>query len=80
MKKLLLSNWHFMRILRLGTGIFFAINAIKTHDSISGIISVFLLFQALTNTGCCGVNGCSTIPNAKKDTDNSKEIEYEEIK
>lgn len=78
-KKLLLSNWHFMRILRLGTGIFFAINAIKTHDSISGIISAFLLFQAITNTGCCGATGCST-PTAKKNTENSKEIEYEEIK
>ncbi len=68
-----------MRIIRLVAGVYFAINAIKTHDTISGVIAVFLLFQAITNTGCCGVSGCSTSP-VKSDTNNSTEIEFEEIK
>lgn len=68
-----------MRIIRLIAGVYFAINAFKTHDTISGVISVFLLFQAITNTGCCGVGGCSTTP-IKSEKNNSEEIEFEEIK
>jgi hypothetical protein len=32
---------------------------------LSGFVAVFFLFQALTNTGCCGVNGCA-LPTTNK--------------
>jgi len=78
-KATLFYNWHFMRLLRLGLGIFIAIQAIKTQDAFSGLIAVFFLFQSLTNTGCCGTQGCSTsLPkNSSKKID---AVEFEEIK
>ncbi|HRG57611.1 MAG TPA: hypothetical protein PK323_01565 [Bacteroidia bacterium] len=78
-KEILFSGWHFMRFLRLGIGIFIAIQAIQFRDALSGIIAALFLFQAFTNTGCCGVNGCVTNPNdvVKKKT---QEVEFEEIK
>jgi len=68
-----------MRVLRLGVGIFIAIQTIKTHDFFSGLIAAFLLFQAVTNTGCCGTQGCSTIPT-KNNSNTIEDIEYEEVK
>lgn len=79
LKENLFNGWHFMRFLRLGIGIFIAVQAIQYRDALSGIIAALFLFQAVSNTGCCGVNGCVTNPNsvAKNDT---QEIEFEEIK
>ena len=78
-KARLLYNWHFMRVLRLGLGVFIAIQAVKTHDAFSGLIAAFFLFQAVTNTGCCGSQGCSTsVP--KNNSDSIEDIAYEEIK
>jgi hypothetical protein len=75
-KTTLLYNWHFMRVLRLGFGIFIAIQAVKMHDAFSGLIAAFFLFQAVTNTGCCGTQNCSTsVPK-----NNIEEVEFEEIK
>ena len=51
-KTQLFSNWHFMRWLRLVLGGYIAYQAILNHDPLAGMIAVFLLFQALTNTGC----------------------------
>ncbi len=78
-KVTLLYNWHFMRVLRLGLGIFIIIQAIKTHDAFSGLIAAFFLFQAVTNTGCCGSKGCST-SDPKNNSDKVENIEFEEIK
>lgn len=75
----LLNGWNFMRWLRLGLGLFIAIQAIQLHDTLSGFIAAFFLFQSLTNTGCCGVNACAAPPqNSKKAT--TEEISFEELK
>ena len=55
-----------MRWVRLILGAFIAIQAMQTHDALAGMIAAFFLFQAITNTGCCGGNSCS-IPEAKPD-------------
>lgn len=78
-KATLLYNWHFMRVLRLGLGIFIAIEAIQIYDAFSGFIAAFFLFQSITNTGCCGAQGCST-PVFKSDSDKVEDVEFEEIK
>jgi len=78
-KQTLLSNWNFMRVFRLGVGIFIAIQAIKTQDLFSGLIAAFFLFQAATNTGCCGSQGCSTTP-LKNNSNKIEDIEFEEIR
>lgn len=60
----LLTNWHLMRWIRLITGIAITIHAFNSHDSLLGLVASFLLFQAITDTGCCGANGCD-LPNTK---------------
>lgn len=78
-KATLLYNWHFMRVFRLGLGIFIAIQAVKMHDAFSGLIAAFFLFQSVTNTGCCGSQGCSTTASINN-SDKIEDIEFEEIK
>lgn len=78
-RKLLLIDWSFVRILRLSLGVSFAVHAIQAHDTISGVVSAILLFQAVTNKGCCGTSGCAAPVNNKSDK-NLNEVEFEEIK
>ena len=75
----LLTGWHFMRLLRLVAGLFITVQAIETHDALSGMIGGFFLFQAVTNTGCCGAEGCA-VPITKKVNDNIEDVHYEELK
>ena len=78
-KYYLLTGWSIMRLIRLALGCFIAYQAITLHDTMAGIIAAFLLFQALTNTGCCGSQGCATgIPKTKNAV--QQETEFEEIK
>jgi len=75
MKQTLLTDWNFMRVLRLGLGIYIAIQAVQTLSILSGVIAIFFLFQAVTNTGCCGSNGCA-VPIKKNRTDKTEETEF----
>lgn len=78
-KETLLTDWNFMRILRLALGIYIAVQAIETQSLFSGVVALFFIFQAVTNTGCCSSNGCS-VPIKKNNSDKTEEVEYEEIK
>lgn len=77
-KQTLFTNWNFMRWVRLGLGLIIGIQAIQNHEPVLGLLSAFLLFQAITNTGCCGSNGCA-VPRSKKATHKHEEIEFEEL-
>ncbi len=63
MKKLLFTNWHVMRWIRLAFGLFSLQQAFQYNEILFGVMAAFFLFQALFNTGC-GLNGC-TIPKNK---------------
>jgi len=78
-KATLLDDWNFMRILRLGLGIYIGFQTIETHSILSGIFAGLFIFQAITNTGCCGSNGCA-VPLPKNKSDKTEVLEYEEIK
>lgn len=78
-KQTLFTGWHFMRWLRLILGCFIAYQAIQLHDTMSGLIAGFFLFQAFTNSGCCGTRGCD-VPVSKKDGSDFADVEFEEIK
>ena len=78
-KQTLLTNWNFMRFLRLGIGIYIAVQSIETQSIFSGIVAVFFIYQAVTNTGCCGSNGCD-VPIKKSNPDKTEEVDFEEIK
>ena len=78
-KETIFQNWNFMRFLRLGLGIYISVQAVETLSIFSGVVAAFFIFQAVTNTGCCGSNGCS-VPTKKSNSDKTEEIEFEEIK
>lgn len=78
-KETLLTDWNFMRILRMALGIYIAVQAIETQSILSGVVALFFMFQAITNTGCCGSNGCA-VPTKKSNSDKIEDVEYEEIK
>ena len=76
-KQSLLTGWTFTRWLRLLLGVLFAMQTIQTLEILPGAIAVLFLFQAITNTGCYGSNGCSVAVSIKeKPTD----VTFEEIK
>ncbi len=78
-KQTLFTQWSLMRVIRLVAGLFLTVQAVQMHDAIAGFISAILLFQAFTNTGCCGVSGCA-VPATTKKSDAIQEVEYEEVK
>jgi hypothetical protein len=78
-KDTLFTHWHFMRWLRLGLGLFMGMQAIQVQDTLAGFIAIFFLYQATTNTGCCGAEGCA-VPSSSKTADKSNVVEYEEVK
>ena len=78
-REVLFTNWHFMRWLRLSLGIYVGVQAIQFTDALAGTVAVFFLYQAITNTGCCGASGCS-VSNQMDKKQTTEEITYEEIK
>lgn len=78
-KETIFQNWNFMRVLRLGLGIYIAVQAVETLSIFSGVVAAFFIFQAVTNTACCGSNGCA-VPTKKNNSDKTEEVEFEEIK
>lgn len=53
-----MTNWHLMRIIRLGLGIWMLVMAIQSKDIAIGLFSAFFLYTAIAGVGCCGPNGC----------------------
>ncbi len=76
----LLSNWHFMRILRAVVAIWGFTGFVQTGDwMLFGIAALFGL-QAVFDVGCCGPSGCATPARNGAEATLAKEVEYEEIK
>jgi hypothetical protein len=84
LKARLLTNWHFVRVFRLGIGIMMLVMGIQNKDWAIGLFSAFFLYQAITDTGCCGSQGCA--PPKRKGSDlsttrnHNEVIEFEEVK
>ena len=76
----LFEGWHTMRWVALFIGIFMATMAIWYQDILTGFLSAFFFFQAVTNSGCLGAQSCN-VP-LEKDPGHYKEseINYTEVK
>ena len=80
-KTRLLTNWHLMRIVRLGLGMMMLVTGIQGHDWPIGLFSLFFLYQDVTDTGCCGAGQCYPPANSRMTrTTETTNIDYEEIK
>ena len=81
LKQRLTTNWTLVRIMRLGIGAMLLTAGIENKDWAMGLFSLFFLYQAVTDTGCCGSQGCYNPPTGRQvDNTREEEIEYEEIK
>ncbi len=77
MKQAILSNWNFMRFVRLGLGIAIIVQSVLIKDWTMGIIGVLFTSMPVFNIGCCGVGGCAA--PVKKSNETTKDITYEEV-
>ena len=78
-KQMILSDWHFMRLFRLGIGLFIGYQAWHDSSVMIGALAGIFIFQAVTNTGCCASGGCavSTKPESNKQI---HDVHFEEVK
>lgn len=77
--KNILSNWNFMRILRLAMAIFIIFQGIETAQWLFVIAGIIFALMPIFNVGCCGTSGCNTNQNSKQNSKN-QETTYTEIK
>lgn len=76
------SNWGVLRIFALLMGCFVMSQAVATSSTMSMVFGAFILFQAVTNTGCFSTQGCATpAPVAEKvKSMDANDAEFTEIK
>ena len=79
-KAKLFTNWHTMRRVALSIGIFLAVMAVWYQDILTGFLSAFFLFQAVTNTGCMVAQSCGVPERNEIQPDTDPEINYTEVK
>ncbi len=79
-KQQLLNNWHPMRWVALVFGLLLGFNWLANSAPISGFLSLFFLFQAVTNTGCLAGQCTPDMPKSNPEKSNIEDIEFEEIK
>lgn len=60
----IISNWTFIRLIRLILGIFIIIQSVQIQNYWMIILGIVFSVMALINVGCCG-NSCS-IPIKKE--------------
>lgn len=54
-----------MRWIRLISGLFLIVGSWQMRDVWLGLAAGILLFQAITNTGCCATGACS-MPSSRE--------------
>ena len=69
-----------MRWVRLLFAIIIGIQAYMVGDKMIGLLSGIFFYQALTNTGCCGVSSCNANTSKNKQVNDIEDVQYEEIK
>ncbi|MFV0141092.1 hypothetical protein [Empedobacter falsenii] len=74
-----LSNWNFMRIIRLVLGIVIIVQGIQAQQWMLVVLGGLFTLMPLFNIGCCSTTGCDTTYRARK-TIEKEDITYEEVK
>jgi uncharacterized membrane protein len=77
MRETILTNWNFMRWLRLFMGAYIVITSITGKNYVFALIGGLFVFQAITNIGCAA---CAAVPSSKAEKKDTENIEFEEIK
>ena len=77
MKQTILTNWTFVRILRLLLGLGIIVQAVIVKDAFLGASGLLFSSMAVFNVVCCGIGGCATTP--KKPSKTIYDTTYEEV-
>jgi hypothetical protein len=77
--KNILTNWNFMRAVRLILGVIIIVQGIEAKEWMYAIAGILLSGMAVANIGCCGVGGCQVPSRNENVTSTHKDITYEEI-
>lgn len=80
LKGQLLSNWYPMRWIMLILGIVLGYNYLVHGAAFSGLLSILILFQAITNTGCVLGRCTPDIPQYSNPDASPEDVTFEEIK
>lgn len=75
MRTRILTNWNWIRVVRLLIGFAAIAQGILQQQWALGAAGIFVGAMALANQGCCGSTGCAVTPTRTK---NKKDI-YEEV-
>lgn len=73
-----LQNWNFMRLLRLGIGIFIIVNGIREQQWLFVFMGGLFSLMPLLNMGCGSTKGCN-VPFTKTDR-KTEDITFTEVK
>jgi len=76
------SNWGVLRIFALLMGCFVMSQAVATSSTMAMVFGAFILFQAVTNTGCFSTKGCAVPATAVQKTNatDASDAEFTEVK
>lgn len=80
MMSTLLSNWDFMRMLRMGMGLWLMYSAFIDRQPLLGLMGGVFALQAAFNVGCCGSAGCAAPATRQSTSKTIEETQYEEVK
>lgn len=73
-----LSNWNFMRVLRLALGIYIIVQGFVDKQWLFVALGGLFSLVPLLNIGCCGASGCNT--PVRKSNKKLEDISYEEVR
>lgn len=76
--KNLLSNWNFMRIVRLVLGVSIMIQSMLIHEWMFVGLGALFSLMAVLNVGCCVAGNCR-MPD-RKNFSKEDEVIFEEVK
>lgn len=76
------SNWGVLRIFALLMGCFVMSQAVATSSTMAMVFGAFILFQAVTNTGCFSTKGCAVPATEmqKANATDAADAEFTEVK
>lgn len=73
-----LSNWNFMRVLRLALGIYIIVQGFVDNQWLFVALGGLFSLMPLLNIGCCSASGCNT--PVRKSNKKLEDISYEEVR
>lgn len=76
MMRTILTQWTWMRALRLVLALMILAQGIVIHDAMYIVVGALFASMAVFNTGCCAGNSCTVNSSAKKSIEDTT---YEEV-